>query len=179
MAYRSPPSPAKGTRHAGSGRKPGTPNKISVEAHALASQLVNDPDYQRRLREDFRLRKVHPTIESLIWNYHLGKPRQPIEVNGQIDVSARLETERRIFCALDVRELEQLAAESQALVDRAEALARTRADAPPPQHVVGSSCLPEVSAETLEKQAGSDNTRYVNDGLAPDEEPGSPTDTEG
>ena len=41
-----------------------------------------------------------------------------------LDVTGRFEEERRIFAQLDVRDLEQLAAESQALVDRAIALTR-------------------------------------------------------
>src|SRR5262245_218331 len=130
MPRKPPPAPAKGTRHPGAGRQKGTPNRISVEARTLVSQLVTDPAYQHRLRADFKVRRVHPTIESLIWQFHIGKPAQPINVSGSmaLDVAGRLEEERRIFAQLDVRDLEQLAAESQALVDRAVALARIAAN---------------------------------------------------
>lgn len=124
-----PPAPApKGTRHPGSGRKPGTPNRITVEARTLVSELVSNPNYQHKLRADFERRKVHPTIESLIWTYHLGKPTQPIAMSGglALDVTGRLAEEREVFAQLDLADLEQLAAESQALVDRAMALTKAR-----------------------------------------------------
>jgi len=133
----------------------------------LASQLVNDVAYQTKLRIDFRRRRVHPTIEGLIWNYHLGKPTQPVAMSGSmaLDVTGRLEEEKRIFAQLDVADLEVLAAESQRLVDRA--LALTRASRAPvidvtPQPVVIDAGSPDVEAETLAKQSGSDNEDYVN-----------------
>ena len=69
---------------------------------------------------------MHPTIEALIWSYHLVRPTQPIAVTASVNVDARLDEERRVFAMLDVSDLEQLAAESQALVDRALALGRAR-----------------------------------------------------
>ena len=126
MPRTPPPVWPKGTRPPNSGRKPGTPNRNSVEVKALVSQLVNDVAYQHKLRADFRRRKVSPAIEVLIWEYHLGRPTQPIDVTASVDVNARLEEERRLFATLDVADLEQLAAESQALVDRALALSRAR-----------------------------------------------------
>jgi len=116
------------------------PNRITAESRQLVSQLVHDPAYQRRLREDFRRRKVHPTIEALIWNHHLGKPKQTLDLTATVEVNARLEEEKRVFATLDVADLEQLAAESQALVDRALTLSRARiAAAPIPQSIVGES----------------------------------------
>ena len=167
MAHKAPVIRPKGERYPGSGRKKGQPNKITVEVRTLVSELVNDPNYQHKLRADFRRRKVHPTIEGLIWNYHLGKPTQPVAMSGSmaLDVTGRLEEEKRIFAQLDVRDLEVLAAESQALVDRA--LALTRASRAPvidvtPQPVVVEVKAPDVEAETLGKEAGSDKESYVN-----------------
>jgi hypothetical protein len=138
MPRTPPPVWPKGTRPPNSGRKKGTPNRITVEVRQLVSELVTDRAYQQKLRSDFRRRKVHPTIEALIWTYHLGKPRQTIDVTATVDVDARLEEEKRIFATLDLADLEQLAAESQALVDRALALSRARfaAAAPAPPAVV-------------------------------------------
>ena len=70
----------------------GTPNRISVEVKTLVAQLMTDVTYQRKLRNDFRRRKVHPTIEALTWTYHLGKPTQSIAVSGStaFGVQARL-----------------------------------------------------------------------------------------
>jgi hypothetical protein len=102
------------------------PNRVSVELKQLVARLVNDVAYQHKLRDDFRRRKVPPAVEVLIWNYHLGKPPQTIEMNATVDMSARIEEERRIFAALDLTDLEQLASESQRLVDRALQLSRAR-----------------------------------------------------
>lgn len=144
MPKKPPPVWPKGTRPPNSGRKKGVPNKISVEARTLASQLVNDVIYQAKLRDDFRRRRVHPTIEALIWSYHLGKPTQSIAVSGSMafDVQARLAEERRVFAALDIHDLEELAAESQALVDKAFAMVRANAS----PMLVGVSPSPSAGA---------------------------------
>jgi hypothetical protein len=126
MPRKAPPVWPKGTRPPNSGRKKGVPNRITVEAKQLVAQLVNDVAYQHKLRDDFRRRKVPPAVEVLIWNYHLGKPPQTIEMNGTLEMSARIEEERRIFAQLDITDLEQLARESQSLVDRALMLSRAR-----------------------------------------------------
>ena len=44
--------------------------------------------YQTKLRDDFRRRRVHPTIEALIRSCHLGKPTQPIALNGSMALEA-------------------------------------------------------------------------------------------
>jgi hypothetical protein len=121
------PTPKGGLNRDGlrsGGRRPGTPNRTSVEARQLCSELVTDVDYQQRLRRDFRNRRLHPTIESLVWAYHAGKPVQPVLMHGTLDTTSRLVEERNAFAQLDVADLEQLAAESQALVNRALTLAR-------------------------------------------------------
>jgi hypothetical protein len=135
MPRRLPPIWPKGSRPANSGRRKGQPNRISVEVRTLASQLLNDPIYQHKLRAAFRSRKLHPTIESLIWQFAIGKPVMPVAIQGAIDVTARLEDERRIFEALDIADLEVLAAESQALVDRALELSRIARGSRPPNAV--------------------------------------------
>jgi hypothetical protein len=154
----------------------GTPNRVTVEARILVDQLVSDLKYQTKLRHDFRLRKVHPTIEALIWSYHLGRPQQRIDIAARIDIdaTARLVEERRAFSVLDVSELEQLAMESQAMVDRALALAEARVKALTPQQVGDSPDLPEVSGESLTKEAGSDKSGYVVQEPEPEDDKESP-----
>jgi len=118
-----------------------------------------------KLRRDFVARKVHPAIESLVWSYHLGKPSQPLEVTGSmaLDVHARLEEERRVFAQLDIRDLEQLAAESQALVDRAFQLAKIASNAPQdPQDVVVRENEENPPSEMLGKGAESYKRAYDN-----------------
>ena len=154
--YQLPPTP-KGFRQPGSGRKKGQRNKITIEVRELVSQLVNDPAYQFKLRRDFYRRKVHPTIEALIWAYHLGKPTQPVAMAAglSVEVNARLEEERRIFEQLDLADLELLAEESQRLVDRAVSLSRARiaaASRPHPDVIESEPPCPT----TRRDEAGSD-----------------------
>ena len=92
------------------------------------SQLVSDPAYQHKLRDDFRRRRVHPSIEVLIWNYHLGKPppvldRDERDGRHKRDASRRngASSPRSIF-----RTWNSSRPESQGLVDRALALSRAR-----------------------------------------------------
>ena len=60
---RPPPPHPRGTpRTPGSGRKRGTPNRKTVELRQLMGVLAGDVDYQHRLREDFRRRRVHPAV---------------------------------------------------------------------------------------------------------------------
>jgi hypothetical protein len=157
--YQLPPTPI-GSRALADATPP---NKITVEARTLASQLVNDAAYQAKLREEFRRRRVHPTIEALIWTYHLGKPTQSIAVSGSMafDVQARLEEERRLFASLDIHDLEQLAAESQALVDRAFALAR--ADASPTLAGVSPSPIARVDDVVLSEPTDQSTTSAASD----------------
>ncbi len=111
----------------GSGRRRGTRNRRTVAAFALASELLNDADYQYRFRRDFTRRRVHPSIETLIWHYVAGKPKESIQMTGSIGFSERLAADRELFAKLDLAQLEELAAASQALVDRAMAMARANA----------------------------------------------------
>jgi hypothetical protein len=152
-------APKKGERVPGSGRKPGTPNKISVEVRTLIHQLVNDPAYQLKLRQDFRRRRVHPTIEALIWNYYIGKPKGEIELTGSFAIIQRQQAERERLRSLSVEQLEALAEASQALLDAA---LDGRALPQPPLDIVVSAKREEEPSETLEKRAGSDNQHSDN-----------------
>ena len=121
----------------GSGRKKGTPNRQVVAARELVSQMINSAEYQYRLRRDFTRRHLHPSIEALMWAYHLGKPKESIEVSGQLDVTQKLTAERDLIrSTLDISELEALAAESQATLDRALSNARARQLVAGPQDIV-------------------------------------------
>jgi hypothetical protein len=160
VRYKLPILP-KGQRHPGAGRAKGTPNAVSVDARQLVSELVTDPLYQRRLRDDFRARKLHPTMESIVWAYHLGKPRQDINIDANVTVNARLDEEKRLFAQLELRDLEQLAAESQGMVDRAAALVAARHGRPNPLHLVVEVEPRELPSKLLRKRRGSDNGSYV------------------
>ena len=62
----------------------------------------------------------------MVWAYHLGKPKEQVEMTGKVTMNKRLAGERQLICStLDPAELELLAQESQRLLD--DALARARA----------------------------------------------------
>jgi hypothetical protein len=96
----------------------------------LMSSLCDDVDYQYRLRADFRRRRVHPTIEALVWGHVVGKPVDRVQLAADVTMTQKLKEERELFSQLSVEQLEELAAQSQALVDKA--LAMVRANALPP-----------------------------------------------
>lgn len=172
-----PPPAPKGTRTPGSGRKPGTPNKISVAFRVLVQQMVEDPVYQHRLRADFKARRVHPTVESVIWAYHVGKPKQELELSGGLELTQRYESEREKLRGLGLSELEALAAESQALIDRAfDAASNGRLLQSALQDVVVEALQDKEDAETLANTSESDNTYSDNKSPKLDDAPGSDSD---
>jgi hypothetical protein len=62
----------------------------------------------------------------MVWAYHLGKPKEQVEMTGKFTMNQRLEAERQLIrSTLDPAELELLASQSQKLLD--DALARARA----------------------------------------------------
>jgi hypothetical protein len=126
------------------GRQPGTPNRVSVELRTLFGQLVNDPDYQRKFREDFKARRVHPLTEARVWEYHTGKPKTEIDINARVELTARFQLEAELLRGLDLDELEALAAESQALIDRAVERSKR------PLDVVVEASTESEPAKTLE-----------------------------
>lgn len=115
------------SRPPGSGRKKGTPNRPVVAIRELFDGMVHSAEYQYRLKRDFTRRHLHPSIEALVWAYLLGKPKESLEISGQVDVAQKLTNERELIrSTLDLSELEALAAESQATLDRALENARAR-----------------------------------------------------
>jgi hypothetical protein len=142
----------------GSGRPTGSLNRVTVELRALFSQLVNDPEYQRKFRQDFRARRVHPITETKVWEYHAGKP--PTELN--VNITQRYEAEAELLRGLDLLELEALHAESQALIDRA--LDRAKQAHIPLHNPLQDKDPPLL----LGKRAGSDNGGYVDSEDKPD-----------
>ena len=116
--------PTKGLAE-GAGFRPsaGHQKPLYVAAVALASELMNDVGYQYRFRRDFTRRRVHPSIETLIWHYVAGKPKESIQMAGSIGFSERLEAERELFGKLSVEDLEELAKDSERLLAKARAMA--------------------------------------------------------
>jgi hypothetical protein len=93
----------------------------------LMSDLCDNIDYQSKLREDFKRRRVHPSVETLVWSYVIGKPAERVQVSADVTMNQRLEQELELYSQLTVEQLEVLAAESQALVDRAMMMVKANA----------------------------------------------------
>lgn len=63
------------------GRRPGTRNRVTIEAQLAAAQIVDDPEYRAALRQ----RMINGTagaIEALLWLYAYGKPVERVETGG-------------------------------------------------------------------------------------------------
>ncbi len=60
------------------GRGKSTPNKTTVEVRRLAREFLEDPAYRRSLRQRLiQGRAQH--LETLLWHYAFGKPREQVE----------------------------------------------------------------------------------------------------
>ena len=57
------------------GRHAGTPNKATVEIKDFARSILEDPHYQKRLRDRVIQGKV-PQMEVLLFHYAYGKPKE-------------------------------------------------------------------------------------------------------
>ncbi len=90
----------------------------------LMTSLCHDVDYQHRLRADFRRRRVHPAIESLVWAHTVGKPTERVQLSADVTMSQQLDQERELFRKLPIEQPEILAVESQALVNKAMMMLR-------------------------------------------------------
>jgi hypothetical protein len=122
-----PPHPRGAPRTPGSGRKRGTQNRRTVEMRQLMSSLCHDVGYQYKLRDDFRRRRVHPAVETLVWSHVIGKPTERVQLSADVTMNQKLDQERELFSRLSLEQLEELAAQSQALVDKAMAMVKANA----------------------------------------------------
>jgi hypothetical protein len=114
-----PPHPKGAPKTPGSGRRKGTPNKKTIALRELMAALSGDVNYQEKLLKDFRTRRVHPSVEVRVWEYALGKPMDRVAVSANVTMDRQLDAEAERLKWLDLAELEALAAETQALMDRA------------------------------------------------------------
>jgi hypothetical protein len=72
-----------GLKRGGSpGRKPGVPNRATIEVKEAARAFLADPDGQARLLEQYRRGKLHPSVLALFYHYAFGKPKDELELTG-------------------------------------------------------------------------------------------------
>lgn len=74
--------------HAGGpGRPPGTPNKITLEARELVAKLM-DETYFEDLGKRMREHELHPMLEKFLLEHRLGKPKETIDLVGNVNLTA-------------------------------------------------------------------------------------------
>lgn len=146
-----PPHPKGAPRTAGSGRQKGTPNQKTVELRELMAAAAGDLCYQKKFRDAFVRRRLHPSTEIKVWEYAIGRPKEQIEMTANVTMNERLAAEREVLSKLSLPQLEELATASQALVDRAFAMARGK-------------CVKLVAA-TPQVPAATDVTHFADAGV--------------
>ena len=71
----------EGLKRGGSrGRPKGAKNKATIEAKALAREMVLNPEYLANLRTRLVEGKLAPGVESLIWLFAFGRPKNVLDV---------------------------------------------------------------------------------------------------
>jgi hypothetical protein len=98
-----------------------------------------------------------------MWHYVAGKPKESIRMTGSIDFRERLEAERELFSRLSVPQMEEIAAESQALVDRMMAMASANARTPDVLASPGASVAEGETSDAPHTTRTSDDVDRVDD----------------
>lgn len=62
------------------GRPPGALNRTSRQAREFAQMLVSSPAYRFSLIARIKAGTLPPAIETMIWHYAFGKPKETIEL---------------------------------------------------------------------------------------------------
>jgi hypothetical protein len=68
------------------GRPRGIQNKTTSELRSLARALVDDPVYRTALQARLIEGSAGP-IEILLWHYAYGKPREVVEIQGELSIN--------------------------------------------------------------------------------------------
>src|SRR5919197_2783336 len=119
-----------GLRRGGPGRPKGVPNKATVEAREFARAFIADAEYQASLRKRILAGQANH-LESLLWQYGYGKPREMDQPTG----SAGLQI---LYMGVD-RNYDPLADKSKMLAkQRAERQAAELPEPKPPMAAVPS-----------------------------------------
>ena len=68
----------------GMGRPPGVLNKTSREVKAFATEVLESPAYVASLWRRIKNDELAPAIEALLYYYSFGKPKEHVEVSGDV-----------------------------------------------------------------------------------------------
>lgn len=72
--------------NAGKGRPKGVLNKVTREIKDICSRLVHDETYQVEFAARLHEGKLAPAIECMVWHYAFGKPKETVDIQGEIKV---------------------------------------------------------------------------------------------
>jgi hypothetical protein len=78
QAREAAPAPPKKHRH------------VSRETRLSCLEMIEDPQYRRKLLKDLRERKLRPAVECLLWYYAKGKPKEMVEHSGSVTLQEEL-----------------------------------------------------------------------------------------
>ncbi len=89
--------PKKDTRfkkgHKQGGRPKGSQNRVTKEVREMTRALVDDPEYQETLRNRLLTGDLPAGMETMIWYYAFGKPKDRVELTGADDGPVRISSE--------------------------------------------------------------------------------------
>ncbi len=72
---------------------------VTVEPRAFCASIVDDPDYQARLRKRALSGQLAPALEAMLWHDAKGKPAEHVEVATGPSLVERLNAARRPIAA--------------------------------------------------------------------------------
>ncbi len=72
------------------GRKKGVKNKATIAAKEAASRIIDDPAYIKKLHERALAGRLPPAVETMLWHYSKGKPKEVLEVSSSGEVTHKL-----------------------------------------------------------------------------------------
>ena len=63
------------------GRAKGQPNHATIEVRKAARKLMEDVNYRRALARRLHSGRLAPTMETTLWHYLYGEPKDRVEVS--------------------------------------------------------------------------------------------------
>ncbi len=76
--------------HRWSTRTTRQPPKKKFELRKAATDLIDDPYYQKHLLQSLRMRRLRPAVEVMLWAYAYGKPTEHVEHTGMVSLEDEL-----------------------------------------------------------------------------------------
>jgi hypothetical protein len=89
-----------GTSGNSKGRPKGTPNKVTADVRRAAQALVDDPAYRATLQQRLIAGTLPPAVETLLWSYAKGTPKDLLERSPQASALTDADTLRTRVAAL-------------------------------------------------------------------------------